>query len=352
MFLKIENLSIDLGEFKLEDASLSVEQGEYAVLIGPTGSGKSILLETIAGFYRPEHGSIKLKDKELTVLPPEKRNVSVVYQDYMLFPHMNVYDNIAYGIRKKRRSETDIEQSIEKVSNVLKIKHLLHRHPDTLSGGEQQRVAIARALVVEPELLLMDEPFSALDIKTREELRTLVKDAMNEYRTTVIHVTHDFEDVFALATQVAVLHEGKIIQVGTPEEVFSRPVSEFVADFVGTNALRCTIEKKEDSGCMLNCNGVKLWCADSGTEGDSVTVAIRPESIIISREMVHTSARNVLQGTVQSVVTRGHLTWVTVKVQNITLRVVITPNSAELLNIHEGVEVYLIFKASGVRMVR
>ncbi|ACV24967.1 ABC transporter related [Methanocaldococcus fervens AG86] len=177
-FLEIKNLSIDLGEFKLIDVNLEIEKGDYLTIIGPTGSGKSILLETIAGFYKPKNGKIFLEGEDITNLPPEKRNMSIVYQDYVLFPHKTVFENIAYGLKKKIKDKDKIKEEVNRISELLNISHLLHRKPGTLSGGEQQRTALARALVVKPKLLLMDEPFSALDVKTKENLRKLVKKAV------------------------------------------------------------------------------------------------------------------------------------------------------------------------------
>ncbi|NJE07076.1 ATP-binding cassette domain-containing protein [Thermococcus sp. M39] len=351
MFLEIRDLSIDLGEFKLVDVSLGVEKREYVTIIGPTGSGKSILLETIAGFYKPERGKIILEGRDITHLPPEKRGVSVVYQDYVLFPHMTVYDNIAYGLRKKINDEERIKEEVERIAKVLKIDHLLHRMPTTLSGGEMQRAAIARALVVKPKLLLMDEPFSALDVKTREKLRRLVKKAIQEYQTTVLHVTHDFDDIFSLATKVVVMRDGKVLQIGEPEEVFSRPSSDFVADFVGTNILKCRVVGAEGNLTVLSVNGLRIYSTDRAEIGEEVRVSIRPENIIIAKEPIESSARNVFIGKVSEVSRKGHLVWLRIKLDGVELKAVITPNSCDLLGIEEGKEFYVIFKASNVRIV-
>ncbi len=350
MLLKVENLSIELGEFKLENASFGVEKGDYLMIIGPTGSGKTIILETIAGFYQPKQGRIYMKGKDITTLPPEKRGISMVYQDYMLFPHMSVYDNIAFGLRKKNDNEKEIKNEINHIAKVLEIQHLLNRSPTTLSGGEQQRVAIARALVVKPEILLMDEPFSSLDVKTRERMRKLVKNAMEEYDTTVIQVTHDFEDVFTLADKIIIMKGGKILQMGTPEEIFSKPANEFIANFVSTNLLRCKAIKNEDNLSVLNCNGVILYSAEEVDVKGEVTVSIRPEDIIISDNMVRSSAKNVLRAKVIEMEKRGNLVWVTIDA-GIRLRVIITPNSAEALGIRENKEIYAIFKAASVKVI-
>nr|WP_240920784.1 ATP-binding cassette domain-containing protein [Thermococcus sp. CX2] len=340
-----------MGEFRLEDVSLDIEKGEYVTVIGPTGSGKSILLETIAGFYKPQKGQIILEGRDITELPPERRGISVVYQDYVLFPHMSVYDNIAYGLRKRVKDEGKIQEEIQRIAEVLGIDHLLHRRPTTLSGGEQQRAAIARALVVKPKLLLMDEPFSALDVKTREELRKLVKRAIREYQTTVLHITHDFDDVFSLATRVVVMKDGRAVQTGSPEEVFSRPSSDFVADFVGTNLLKCRIVGREGDLTVLSAGKLRLYSSDTAGVGEEVVVSIRPENVIVAKEPIESSARNVFVGRVLEVIRRGHLVWLRLGLDGVELRAVVTPNSCDLLGIEEGKEFYVLFKASNVKIV-
>ncbi len=348
MLLRVENLSLEFGEFKVESASFEVERGDYLIIIGPTGSGKTILLETIAGFHTPKQGRIYMGNEDITSLPPEKRGISMVYQDYMLFPNMNVYNNIAYGLRKKINNDGEVRKEVKHIAKVLDIKHLLYRNPTTLSGGEQQRVAIARALVVKPKILLMDEPFSSLDVKTREKMRKLVKDVMKEYETTVIQITHDFEDVFVLANKVVIMKNGKILQIGTPDDIFRKPTNEFIANFVSTNVLRCRAVGKKGNLSVLNCNGVTLYTPDKSH--GSVIVSIRPEEIIVSPYKIFSSARNILKGKIIDVIRRGNLVWLTVDA-GIKLRTVITPNSMELLGIEKNKDVYLIFKASCVKVI-
>lgn len=244
-FLEVRDLCLDVGGFELDRIELKAEEGDYLTLIGPTGSGKSLLLETIIGFYGPKKGRIILEGKDITDLPPNMRQISIVYQDHMLFPHMNVFENIAYAIRKKIRDKKQIEAEVKQIAGVLGIGELLYRKPATLSGGEKQRTAIARSLIVRPKLLLLDEPFSALDVRTKEKLRKMLKKAINEYSTTVLHVTHDFEDVWALANRVVVLKKGKVMQAGDPESVFKRPSPNFVAEFLGTNVLKGKVKALE-----------------------------------------------------------------------------------------------------------
>ncbi|MBI4814337.1 MAG: ATP-binding cassette domain-containing protein, partial [Methanobacterium sp.] len=215
MFLKVRNLSVDLGQFQLDNVNLDLEKNDYLVIIGPTGSGKSVLLETIAGFFSPDEGEIFLEGKEITSLNPEDRGISIVYQDYVLFPHMDVFDNIAYGLKKKTKDNKLIKSVVSEIAELLKIDHLLHRNPETLSGGEKQRAAIARSLVVKPNILLMDEPFAALDVNTHSYLTSLIKNVITKQHTTCIHVSHNFNDVYNLVEHVAVMKEGKILQQGT-----------------------------------------------------------------------------------------------------------------------------------------
>ncbi|RUM33569.1 MAG: Fe3+/spermidine/putrescine ABC transporter ATP-binding protein [Archaeoglobus sp.] len=352
--LEVKNLSIDLGEFHLRNISLTVEKKDYLAVIGPTGSGKSVLLEAIAGFYPTKAGRIILDGRDITTLPPEKRGISIVYQDFMLFPHLNVFDNIAFGLRKITSSKVEIEREVKTIAEKLHIDHIFHRKVSTLSGGEKQRVAIARALVVRPRILLMDEPFSALDEKTRENLRAIVKKAVREYDTihdtAVVHVTHDFEDVFALANKVVVMNAGKVVQIGTVEDIFCKPTSDFVADFVGTNFVRGKVLESSDI-TAVRVGNVVIYTTDVAKPGIEVTLSIRPEAIILARELGESSAQNILPARVMKIRKRGHLLWLILDVDGLMLRAVITPNAAELLGIKEGVKLYTMFKASNVRVV-
>ena len=349
MILEIEDLNVDLGEFKLIDVNLKVKRREYVTIIGPTGSGKSILLETVAGFYRPLRGRIKIEGRDVTNLPPEKRCVSIVCQDYALFPHMSVFDNIAYGLRKREKDKSVIEREVRKVTEVLGISHLLHRKPETLSGGEQQRVAIARALVVKPKLLLMDEPFSALDVKTRENLRKLVKKAVEEYETTVLQVTHDFDDVFSLADRVVVMKDGRVMQIGKPEDVFSKPTNDFVADFVGTNILNGNVIGEEKGLTLIRVGNHILYSTDRA-EGD-VRISIRPEDIVISNEPLTSSAKNVIRCKVEEIKRGTNLVWLVLNCDGLRFKAVVTPSSLESMNIDVGKDVFASFKAVNVRIV-
>jgi molybdopterin-binding protein len=346
--LQIENLQVDLAEFHLCDIALDVAPGETFVILGPTGAGKTVLLETIAGLYRPEKGRILIDGEDVTAMPPERRGVGFVYQDYALFPHLDVAGNIAFGLKLRRLERSVIAKRVVGISELLNIDHLLHRRPDTLSGGEQQRVALARALVVEPRLLLLDEPLSALDPETQEGLQRELARLHGELSTTTVHVTHDFEEAVALGDRIAVVYDGRVVQIGPPEEIFRRPASEFVARFVGVrNVFRGEIRRKEGSHQVLALDGLEI--AVLTDLSDTVHASVRPEDIVLSREPLRSSARNVLRGRIANITDRGTIVYVTVNVPP-DFTCVITRTSLEEMELTEGSEVYIAFKASAIHV--
>ena len=231
--LRLDNVRLQLGNFTLSDVSLKVGQGEYLVLVGPTGTGKTVLLETIAGLHHPESGQIFLKGMDITHMPAEKRHLGVVYQDYALFPHLTVFDNIAFGLKLKKKGTREIAGTVSKMAQFLDIQSILKRRPRLLSGGERQRVALARALVLDPHMLLLDEPLSALDRLTRDRLRGELKRIHRELGVSILHITHDLGEAFFLADRLMVMKNGIIIQEGNPEEILQRPKDRFVAELLG-----------------------------------------------------------------------------------------------------------------------
>ena len=365
--VQIKNLWVDLKEFHLREIDLEVAAGEYFVVLGPTGAGKTVLLETIAGLFEPHRGQILMDGEEITDLPPERRGIGFVYQDYALFPHLSVAENIAFGLKLQkdlgglqRLSDLRglaIEQRVEEISHMLSIDPLLHRSPRTLSGGEQQRVALARALVVEPRLLLLDEPLSALDPETRETLQQELARVHRALGTTTLHVTHDFEEAVALGDRIAVVHKGRIVQVGKPEEIFRRPADEFVARFVGVrNIFAGTLVDVDEDGYKMFRHSPSTGSGQSDLEiavatdrTEAAHASIRPEDIIISREPIRSSARNCFRGRIANIADRGTLIYVTVNVPpNFTC--VITRRSLEEMALQEGKDVYIAFKASAVHV--
>ena len=359
MYLEIKDLSVNLGEFHLKDINLELYEGEYVVLIGPTGSGKSVLLETIIGFYTADKGTIKLGGKIINDIPPENRNIGIVYQDNVLFPNMDVYDNIAYGA-KNQFSDGKIEEKIMNISKIMKIDHILHRDISTLSGGEVQRTSLARALIVEPKIILMDEPFSALDISTQAKLTTLIKKVGNDYKTTFLHVTHNFNDVWNLADRVGVMKDGKIHQLSTIDDVFSRPENKFVADFVGVQNIfegeilekspeRAVIELS--NGTIVNSSDVDCLMKITGNKKENILIAIRPESIIFSNVEFASSARNQLKGKVIDTIKSGPTVLINVDVNGNIFKGLLTKSSAEDLEVEKGKEIYMSFKSLNVNIL-
>jgi molybdopterin-binding protein len=346
--IEVKELSVDLGEFVLKDITLNIEEGEYFIILGPTGAGKTVLLESIAGLYPIKSGEIWLRGKEVTRVEPEKRRVSIVYQDHVLFPHLSVKDNIIFGLRMNKATKDERKDRLNWVAELLGISALLHRRPDTLSGGEKQKVALARAIVTQPELLLVDEPLSALDPETRESVQQELRQLHRALGITVLHVTHDFEEAIALGDRIAVIGEGCLMQVGTPEEIFRHPNSEFVARFAMTrNIFLGKAERKSNGDNVFKVDSTEFIIA-ADADG-TYHASIRPEDILISSEPIHSSARNCFPGTITHVLDRGSTLYVTVSIPP-ELSCLVTRHSFEEMELHEGKEVYVTFKASAVHI--
>jgi len=235
--LSLENLEVYAGDFQLGAISFVMHAGDYCIMAGETGAGKSLLLESIIGVKRCHGGRIYMDAREVTHMLPEYRGIGIIYQDHALFPHLNVFENIAFGLKKRIPREKRTAK-VDSMAEALKIDHLLRRSLENLSGGEKQRVAIARALVVRPRLLLMDEPFSALDPVTRQKMRRLMKQVIEKHKMTVLHISHDPADIWMLANKLAYLHEGKLLQFDTVTSVLEQPAHEKIGDFLGRPAHR------------------------------------------------------------------------------------------------------------------
>jgi len=349
--IRIENLSKDLGEFFLRDVSLEINDGEYFMVLGPTGAGKTILLETIAGIYRADSGRIFLDEQDITDIPPRERNIGMVYQDYTLFPFLTVEDNIGFGLKSRKVSKREIKRRVDELANVMAVFHLLHRYPGTLSGGEQQRIAIARALIMEPKVLLLDEPLSALDTQTAERLRQELKNVHSIMNTAIIHVTHSFEEAFLLGSRMAVMDKGEIVQVGTPNEVFRKPESEFAAEFLGVGNLFQGESRVDNDIASIDVGGINIVSAT--LKPGSVHVSIRPEDILVSTKQIVSSARNSFKGKITTIVDAGTILRIAVDIGigiDIPFIVAITKQSFDEMNLKTGGEVYITFKASAVHV--
>jgi len=345
--IKIANISKRFKKFSLEDISLNIEDNEYFVILGPTGVGKTVILEIIAGLIKPDFGDVFIGEKRITNLPPEERNIGMVYQDYMLFPHLNVEENIVFGLKSRRVKKDEIRYLLNNIVELFRIEHLLTRKTKNLSGGEKQRVALARALITSPQILLLDEPLSALDPQTKEKFIEDLKNLHKQLKTTTIHVTHDFNEAFSLADKIAIMKDGKIVQDGDSKDVFNKPNSDFVARFTGVrNIFRGQIVN-DDSDTYVSVNGLKIRVATE--KKGSVNISIRPEDILLSIKPLDSSARNVFPGVIKRICEQLSIVHVTVDI-GIPLVVYITRQSLKELNLVENKKVFVTFKASAVHV--
>jgi len=282
--IEFENVSVALGDFRLNEVSITVEKGDYYFIIGPSGAGKTIILEVIAGLHLPDSGRVLINGEDVSGIPPEKRKIALVYQDYSLFPHMSVYDNIAFGLKLQKLPKSEVEGRVSAVLSRFGIAHLKNRAPYTMSGGEQQRVALARALVTEPDILLLDEPLSAMDQLNRDKFVADLRAIHQEKGLTIVHVTHSREEALSLATRVAVIIDGTLEQEGERDAVFRRPPNRKVGRFVGIeNVFAGTVAGNGAGGAVITVDGCHIRAADEMPEGSSVCVFIRAADVSVRR---------------------------------------------------------------------
>ena len=309
MFLNLDHISKHFpsrdgsGEVRaVDDVNVAIEPGQFVTLLGPSGCGKTTTLRLIAGFEFPTHGRIVLDGQEINELPPNRRDMAMVFQSYAIFPHLNVYENIAYGLKIKRLSNQDIRRKVADVMALTELTGLENRAPNQLSGGQQQRVALARALVMEPKVLLFDEPLSNLDAKLRVQMRTEIRRIQQELGITSVYVTHDQDEAMVLSDQIVIMHRGRVQQIGAALEIYRRPHNRFVADFIGrANFLPVTVLDRSSRGWRLNLLGKTI--ETPGEDDDAIKIGgqailmVRPESIRLSLADP-TNAEPVWSGTV------------------------------------------------------
>lgn len=301
--IEFENVSVALGEFRLNDLSIRVEKGDYYFIIGPSGAGKTIILEAIAGLHNLDSGKILIDGENVGGTPPEKRKIALVYQDYSLFPHMSVYDNVAFGLKLQKLSKEDIEGRVDAVLSRFRIAHLKDRAPYTMSGGEQQRVALARALVTEPDVLLLDEPLSAMDQVNRDKFVADLRAIHRENDLTVVHVTHSREEALSLATRVAVIIDGTLEQEGDRDEVFRKPPNRRVGRFVGIeNVFEGTVAGTGAGGSVVTVNECSIRTGEGVPDGCRVCVFIRAADVSVRRaDMTADGEYNCFPATIEEV---------------------------------------------------
>lgn len=297
--ISLKNITVEFEGIKvLEDFNLDIVNHEFVTFLGPSGCGKTTTLRIIGGFLAPLHGDVFFEGKRINHLPPYKRNINTVFQRYALFPHLNVYDNVAFGLSLQKLPKEEIDEKVNSMLKLVGLSGFNNRNINRLSGGQQQRVAIARALVLQPKVLLLDEPLGALDLKLRKEMQLELKRIHDATKITFIYVTHDQEEALTMSDRVIVMNKGKILQDSSPEDIYNEPVNAFVADFIGESNILDGIMIKDN---LVHFCQKEFICVDKGfAENEPVDVVVRPEDVSIS-----TAGLGQLDGTVISVIFKG-----------------------------------------------
>ncbi len=352
--ITLDNLTKTYGHHNAVDhVNLHVEDGEFISLLGPSGCGKTTTLRMLAGFIVPDQGQILVDDKVVSsskkTIPPEKRNMSMIFQSYAIWPHKTVFENVAFGLQLRKVNKSDLERRVTRALEVVKLGKMADRYPAQLSGGQQQRVALARAVVIEPEILLMDEPLSNLDASLREEMRVEVRRLHDEIGITTVYVTHDQGEALVTSDRIVVMYDGSIQQVGTPEEIYETPETEFVARFIG----RCNIVRGTlgDDG-LVSAASLRIASqsrAEGVNAGHRVLLSVRPHSIQMDGDANKSSQLNRFPGLIEEQVYLGEYREYTVRLENtdVRLSVITQPNIRHVQ--HD--KVYLTLPPEACRLV-
>ena len=353
--LSLQNISRNFGTTRaVNDVSLDVAQGEFFGLLGPSGCGKTTTLRMIAGLEKPDAGAIRFQDQDITNLPPERRGFGMVFQNYALFPHLNVFENVAFGLRARHAAKQEMNDRVRSALELVQLPGYEQRAIDELSGGQQQRVAIARAIAIEPVLLLFDEPLSNLDVSLRESTRGELRELVTRLGLTAVYVTHDQEEAFALCDRISVMVGGKLMQTGKPRELYEQPADIAVARFLGRNnlirAMRLSSSKTSEGEFKTLDGGHTLHVAVSKDElaplNKPVVLAIRPEHVQISAN--HDGAENSLRGTVREIVFAGATSTVRVDANGLLLEALVVQPDGVRVN----EDCTLILRAEKLRLLR
>jgi len=356
--LSIQNLSKVFqgkteGVVAVDDISFDVSEGDLFTLLGPSGCGKTTTLRCLAGFEKPSAGKIQFLGRDYTSIPPFRRNIGMVFQSYALFPHMSIFDNVAYGLRMRKIPRREIEQKVNRIIQLVELEETRTRKPSELSGGQQQRIALARALVYDPHLLLLDEPLSNLDAKLRVYMREEIRRIQQKAKVTTIYVTHDQEEALAISDQIAVMSDGKIDQIGSPDEIYESPQTIHVADFIGqANFLACSLEKKDKESIafifpsketVLLDHDMKRFSAFDGSNG---LLFIRPERLEVSPDP---GKENFLKGKVKRILYLGSQVRYFIQVFQQTMpKEVLVDKNRRIAGVREGDHVALTFHADDI----
>ncbi len=299
VIIDLQNICVSFGDATiLNNINLQIHDGEFVTLLGPSGCGKTTTLRIIAGFLQQDSGDVIFEGKNINGVPAYKRQVNTIFQRYALFPHLNVYENIAFGLRLKKMKESDIQAKVKEMLELVNLNGFGSRHIDSLSGGQQQRVAIARALAVNPRVVLLDEPLGALDLKLRKDMQVELKNIQQKLGITFIYVTHDQEEALSMSDTIVVMNNGEIQHIGTPLDVYNEPKNAFVADFIGESNILDGVMRED---FHVEFSGMRFQCVDKGFGKDEpVDVVIRPEDIDVVE-----AGKGMLQGKVTSVTFKG-----------------------------------------------
>ncbi|MBM6593106.1 ABC transporter ATP-binding protein [Microvirga pudoricolor] len=298
------------GVIALDTLDLDVMKGEFVALLGPSGSGKTTLLNIIAGMTPPSRGSIHIAGDDMTHLPPSKRNLGMVFQNYALLPHMSVYENVAFPLRVRKLAEKDIVKKVEAVLDLVQLGHAKKRLPRELSGGQQQRVSLARCIVYDPSLILMDEPLGALDKKLREQMQSEIKRLHKTLGTTILYVTHDQEEALSMADRIVLFHQGRIVQQASPADLYFKPRSVFAANFLGASNILSTTAVGDGIAQLKSGETIRIGSGAAVINNEPVMILVRPECLRIERydETSHLSAANSVPGQIVSSTILGNVT--------------------------------------------
>ncbi len=348
--IEVKNLSIHLGDFSLEDVNLTIGDGEYFIILGPTGAGKSVLLECIAGLHRIRKGEIWMHGRDVTHLTPEERGTGYVPQDYVLFPFLNVADNIAFGLRQEKCPRAEVKERVTSLARLMGIPHLLARDPRTLSGGEKQRAALARALATSPGILLLDEPLSALDAQTTKYLRQELLRIHRKLGLTTIHITHDLMEAVEMADRVAIIQGGTVAQTCEAEKLLFYPENEAVADFIGApNILDCDYCHSTGHGVMeIGCGDLKLVVPHE--DSPVKKIAILPRHVYVSETEPPGPGVNRFKGTITGINEKGGAIRVSIAAGGNHLVAEIPHHIFDEMTLSVGQEVYFILRIRRIRV--
>ena len=352
-FVKFEKVdkSYDGEILVVEDLNVDIPKGEFLTMLGPSGSGKTTTLMMLAGFETPTSGEIYLDGEAISSIPPYKRGIGMVFQNYALFPHMTVNENLSFPLEVRKINKSEIKDKVEKALSMVELQDFGNRMPMQLSGGQQQRVALARALVFEPRLVLMDEPLGALDKKLREQMQYEIKHIHANIGITVVYVTHDQNEALTMSNRIAVFNDGKIQQISTPDILYEKPECAFVAQFIGeNNQLKGKVKSINGNTCVVKTDKgeeIKSLKVNVGAVGDGSTVSLRPERVEINSS--DTNFENSFNGTVKELIYLGDHIRTRVEVCGNDQFIVKVPNSYKGANLKEGNSVKLSWKANDSR---